>query len=487
MDDIRQGLVAVFVDVVHPEALGQQHIDLDGDQRILLAVHVLILDIQLGAIEGGLVDADGVVNVQILQNLLHGALGVIPLLRRTLVLVVGVGGIPLGEPEGTLIQQTHGAEAVLGQRQAALELLLQLIGTQHQMALGDGELAHTDQAVHLAGILVAEQGGRLAQPHGQVTVGALAVQIHLILEGAGHGPQGKALLRLVIGVAQHEHTVQIVIPVAGNFIQVPLGHQGGLGQQVAGLLLGVLHPALQLLDDPCALGQQDGQTLTDAVHGGEVLQLTAQLVVIPLQSLLPLLQVGVQLLLLGEGHAVDALEGLAAAVAPPIGGVAGRQLDAVALDAAGGIQMGAGAQIGELALLIKGDVGVGGQVVDELHLVGLLPLLHELQCLLTGQLEALQLQLLLADLPHFRLDLGQILLCEGKGCVQIVVKTAVDGRADGQLHLRPQALDGLSQHVGAGVPIGLAILLVFKRVLVFFAHDSFLLTWSGRATKKPRP
>ena len=57
-----------------------------------------------------------VVNVQILQNLLHGALGVIPLLRRTLVLVVGVGGIPLGEPEGTLIQQTHGAEAVLGQR-----------------------------------------------------------------------------------------------------------------------------------------------------------------------------------------------------------------------------------------------------------------------------------------------------------------------------------------------------------------------------------
>ena len=148
---------------------------------------------------------------------------------------------------------------------------------------------------------------------------------------------------------------------------------------------------------------------------------------------------------------------------------------------------GPGAQVGELALLIEGDVGVLGQILDQLHLEGLRLLLHELNGLGPGQLEPLQLQLLLADLPHLRLDLGQILLCEGKGCVQIVVKTAVDGRADGQLHLRPQALDSLSQHVGAGVPIGLAILLVFKRVLVFFAHDSFLLTWSGRATKKPRP
>ena len=41
------------------------------------------------------------------------------------------------------------------------------------------------------------------------------------------GRRAKHSLRFVIGVAQNEHAVQIVIPVAGNFIQVPLGHQGG--------------------------------------------------------------------------------------------------------------------------------------------------------------------------------------------------------------------------------------------------------------------
>ena len=111
-------------------------------------------------------------------------------------------------------------------------------------------------------------------------------------------------------------------------------------------------------------------------------------------------QVGVQLVLLGEGDAVDALEGLPVGVAAPVGGVAGGQLDGVALDPAGGVQVGTGAQVGELALLVEGDVRVLRQVVDELHLVGLLLLLHELDGLFPGQLEALQLQLLLADLPH---------------------------------------------------------------------------------------
>ena len=65
-------------------------------------------------------------------------------------------------------------------------------------ALGNGELADTDEAVHLAGILIAEQSGGLAQAHGQVAVGPLAIQVYLILEGAGHRPQGEALLGLVV-------------------------------------------------------------------------------------------------------------------------------------------------------------------------------------------------------------------------------------------------------------------------------------------------
>ena len=166
-------------------------------------------------------------------------------------------------------------------------------------------------------------------------------------------------------------------------------------------------------------------------------------------------QIGVQLVLLGEGDAVDALEGLPVGVAPPVGGVAGGELEGVALDAAGGVQVGTGAQVGELALLIEGDVGVLGQVVDQLHLEGLALLLHELDGLLPGQLKPLQLQLLLADLPHLGLDLLQVLGGEGEGGVHVVVPALVDGGADGQLHLGPQALDRLGHHMGAGVPVGL--------------------------------
>ena len=126
--------------------------------------------------------------------------------------------------------------------------------------------------------------------------------------------------------------------------------------------------------------------------------------------------------------------------------------------------MGTGAQVGELALLIERNVGILRQIVDQLHLVGLALLLHELQRPRRGAAQTLQLQLFLADLPHFGLDFLQVLGGEGLLGVQIIIETVVDGGADSQLRLGPQALDGLGHHMGAGVPIGLAVFLVFKGV-----------------------
>ena len=291
-----------------------------------------------------------------------------------------------------------------------------------------------------------------------------------------HGPQGEALGVLVVGVAQDEHAVAVVIPVAGDLIEVPLGHEGGLGEQIAALLLGVFHPSLQLLDHPGALGQQDGQALADDVHGGEVFQLPAQLVVIPLQGFSLLLQIGVQLFLGGEGHAVDALQHLPVGVAAPVGAAGLGELEAVVLDPARGIQVRTGAEVGELALGVEGDDRVLRQVVDELHLVGLALGLHVGDGLGSGLLGALQVQALLADLLHLGLDLLQVLVGEGEGGVKVVVPAQVDGGADGQLHLGPQTLDGLRHDVGAGVPIGLAVGFVFEGVEIFFGHCIFLLT-----------
>ena len=77
--------------------------------------------------------------------------------------------------------------------------------------------------------------------------------------------------------------------------------------------------------------------------------------------------------------------------------------------------MGTGAQVGELALLIERDVGIGGQILNQLHLIGLALFLHELDGLFPGQLKPLQLQLLLADLAHLGFDLLHDLGSKGKG------------------------------------------------------------------------
>ena len=144
------------------------------------------------------------------------------------------------------------------------------------------------------------------------------------------------------------------------------------------------------------------------------------------------------------------------------------------------------------------------QILDQFHLIRLALLLHELNGFLAGQLEALQLQLLLADLPHLGLDLGHVLRGKGKGCVHIVVPALLDGGADGQLHLGPQALDGLRHDVRAGVPVSLAVFLIFKAEFLDFLRHSNVsfpaavfpplgqnknaspLFWSGVRRKAPR-
>ena len=133
-------------------------------------------------------------------------------------------------------------------------------------------------------------------------------------------------------------------------------------------------------------------------------------------------------------------------------------------------------------------MGVGGQVIDQLHLVGFALLLHELDSLFPGQLEPLQLQLLLADLAHLALNLLHDLRSKGEGRVHIIVEALVDGGADGQLHLGIQALDGLGQHVGAGVPIGFPVGLVFKGILlVFLAHGECSFPMVGVKKKRFTP
>ena len=102
----------------------------------------------------------------------------------------------------------------------------------------------------------------------------------------------------------------------------------------------------------------------DDIHGREIVQLTAELVVVALLGFFELGEVFVQSFLLRVGNAVDTLEHLALGIAAPIGTAGLRQLEGICLDAAGGVQMRSGAEVGEFALRIEGNHRVLGQIID---------------------------------------------------------------------------------------------------------------------------
>ena len=444
MDHDGAVLLVVRAHVLQLKALGELGVELDGAALPGAAQGVGQVEVQLGAVEGTVALVDHVGLAHLGDGLFQDVLVVLPLLHGADVILRHGGQLDL------IVQAKDGVHLVK-ELDHVLDLVLELVGGHEDVGVVLGEAAHPEQAVEGAGQLVPVHQAQLAHPQGEIPVGVGLVFVDQHAAGTVHGLDGEVLLVDDGGV----HVVLVVVPVGA------VEHDGGRDLHIAVALVHLPPVVDEGVLQHHAAGQEEGEAGA-LVHNGEQAQLLPQLAVIPLLGLLNALEVGVQLVLLGEGDTVDALEGLAAGVAPPVGGVAGGQLDGVALDPAGGVQMGAGAQIGELALLVEGDVGVLRQIMDQLHLVGLALLLHELEGLFPGQLKALQLQLLLADLAHLSLKLLQDLRSEGEGGVHVVVKALVDGGADGQLYLRVQALHRLGQNVGAGVPVGLAVALVFK-------------------------
>ena len=426
-------------------------------------------------------------DAQLGEHLPQGILSLVPHLVVVVILLL-VGGVPQGQ-DAAVVGDVEVLIHVEDQIAHRGHLVLDLVGGDEQVGIVLAEVAGALDALQGAAGLKPEVVGHLADAHGQLAIGVGPVGVDHHVVGAVHGAQDKAL---VLHLHGGEHILLIVVPVAGGAVQVHGAHAGGHHVLIAQLALLLLDIVLQDLPHGIALGQEHGHTLAHQVAGHEQAQFAAQLPVVPALGLLQPLQIGIQLVLLGEGDAIDALQGLPVGVAPPIGGVAGEQLEGVALHPAGGVQVGAGAQVGELALLIEGDVGIAGQVLDELYLIGLVLLLHELDGLFPGQFKPLQLQLLLADLLHLGLDLGHVVGGEGEGGIHVVVPALLDRGADGQLHLGPQALDGLGHDVGAGVPIGLAVLLILKgKLLVFFSHVKFSFPGGsaapGAKQKAPHP
>ena len=178
------------------------------------------------------------------------------------------------------------------------------------------------------------------------------------------------------------------------------------------------------------------------------------------------------------------------AVVLPVG--AGLLGDLEGLEGLGVEQMGPEAHVDILALLEEAELGLVGQIVHVLELVVLAALGHELLGLLAGQHEGLEGQVLLDDLLHFLLDGLEVLGRElPVAQIDVVVEAVLGGRAEGEVRLREQALDGLGHDVGRGVAQNVQFFLFralgHMAVFVNDLHGSILQLYYYQIKKHPQP
>ena len=211
-----------------------------------------------------------------------------------------------------------------------------------------------------------------------------------------------------------------------------------------------LPEVLQFIADDHSLRHEERESWSFFIQG-EQIHFLADLPVISLLGFFQTLQVFVQLCLRREARSVNSLEHLALHIASPVGPCYALQLHS--LDLSGASHMRSCTEIYKISLLIERNDFVLRQVFNQLHLVILVLVSHELDGFLPRQLEAFQRIVGLDHLLHFLLDLQKVLIVELMLHIKVIIKSVIDRRSDSQLGIRPQFLHRLCQNVGRRVSI----------------------------------
>ena len=322
------------------------------------------------------------------------------------------------------------------------------------------ESTRPHQAVQGAMGLVAEQGGELAETNRQIAVALQALIENLHMARAVHRLDGHVA---VIMGADGEHVVAVFIPVAGLLPQLAVHHLRSIHFLIA--------VALHLAADVVLQGAAQAPALRVPEHAAdrffllvEQAHLAAELAVIALFRFLDLLEVGVQLVLVAPGGAIDALQLRVVAVATPVGAGHLGQLETVA-ELAGAGQVGAAAKVDEVALAVQADFLIGRQVANDLGLEGLAHFQEEVGGLVAIPHFTADILVAFDDLVHALFDRLEIFRGEGLLAVKVVIEAIFNGRADGHLGAGKQFLHGLGHDMGGVVADQL------KSVRVFTGND----------------
>ena len=245
-----------------------------------------------------------------------------------------------------------------------------------------------------------------------------------------------------------EHVLAVLVPVAGLLPQRLVENLRPLHFLVAVFAVHAAHVLLDFLPQRPALGMPEHHARRGFVDVKQI-EFAAQLAVVALFGLFQHAQVGFLVFLLGPGRAVDALEHLVVVIAAPVGARNLHQLED--LELARGRHVWAAAQIDEIAFTVQADLLVLRNGGNDLGLVLLAHALEQLDGLVTVPDFTRDLLVFLGELSHLLFDGDEVFGREGTLVGEVVVETVVNDRADGDLRVRIQLLDGVGQQVGRRV------------------------------------
>ena len=265
----------------------------------------------------------------------------------------------------------HVGEAeILVDRQDLVVDLERFLG---DLLLGDEDVrvvlregAHAHQPVQRARRLEAVHLAEFGELERQVAVRLQPVLEDLDVAGAVHRLDRRRRARPPRAGCGEEHVLAEGRHVAGGDPQRRVHELRRVHLREAGLRLAAADVVLERLEQRPAFGVPEHRARRFFLEMEQV-HLAAEPAVVALLGFLDLLEIGVELFLLGEGGAVDAGQHRVVAIAAPIGAGDLHQLEGVA-DLAGRGHVRAAAEIEPVALLVDLDLLVGRNGVDQLDL-----------------------------------------------------------------------------------------------------------------------
>eukprot|EP00050_Salpingoeca_kvevrii_P006220 m.288086 g.288086 ORF g.288086 m.288086 type:complete len:548 (-) comp11898_c0_seq1:182-1825(-) len=404
-------------------------------------------DVNLGAVEGTIARVELPRVAKVVEGILEGGLGAVPRLDIAKKLLGARGEVELKRKAKRAV---HVGEKV----EAALNLLVDLLGEAEDVGVILLEAADTREAREGAGKLVAVEDAKVGKAKRELLVGAVAVLEDEAVSRAVHGLEGKRLLLAL----KLEHVLRVVGPVARRLPELAVENVGGDDLLEAAHLVLAADKVDERVVDVGAVGREKAAAGAEVVEEKELL-VAANLAVVALCGLLlddlPLLEE----LRVGKGDAIDALERLGLGLALPVrrGGLC----DLEGLDLARVADMGAAAQINEGTIAVHRRAVRRNLLVDDAQLE--LVVGKHLAQVLLGDDKALVLLLLLDGCLHQGLELLVVLIAENVAVIEkrVVVEAVGNGWAIAQAAALVE-LHCLAKHVGRRVPEDLLALGVVK-------------------------